>query len=121
MAHRLRAKVQFSAIDKIKTNLKSNINSVLIVIDHKQKVLQQRYREGQVEYYGKKGMSVLGVMIVQWDREKIGYVYKFENIIFKGYSGQDNVQVAAALKLIIHQVHTNLPDVNEIVMQRDNT
>ena len=59
MAHRVRAKVQFSAIDKIKTNLESNMNSVLIVIDHKQKVLQQRYREGQVEYYGKKGMSVL--------------------------------------------------------------
>lgn len=25
-----------------------------------------KYREGQVEYFGKKGMSLLGCMIVKW-------------------------------------------------------
>ena len=34
-------------------------------IDHKQKVLPMIYREGQVEYFGKKGMSLLGAMLVR--------------------------------------------------------
>lgn len=33
---------------------------ILIVIDHKQNVQNMKYREGQVEYYGKIGMIVLG-------------------------------------------------------------
>ena len=36
-----------------------------MVLDHKQKVLQMRYREGQVEYFGKKGMSLLGMTEVR--------------------------------------------------------
>ena len=66
MAHQLQAKVQFAAIDKIKNDLKINPSKVWMVINHKQKVLQMKYREGQMEYYGKKGMGVLGVMIVTW-------------------------------------------------------
>lgn len=37
----------------------------LIIMDHKQKILSMKYGEGQVEYYGKKGMSLLGSMIIE--------------------------------------------------------
>ena len=82
------------------------------MMDHKQKILQMKYREGQVEYYGKKGMSMLGTMIVQWvtrtikvkedgvevQKEVGGFQYKFVDYIFKGYAGQDHTQVAAAIQ-----------------------
>ena len=48
MGHRLRATVQISGISKIKTSLKVNPNRVLVVMDHKQKVLPMKFREGQV-------------------------------------------------------------------------
>jgi hypothetical protein len=120
MSHRLRAKVQFEAIRTIKNNMRVSPSKGLLVIDHKQKVLQMKYREGQVEYYGKKGMSVLGVMIVHWSTEKCGFVYRFENFVFKGYTGQDNVQVAAALQQIVTEVNHIYPGMQEIVLQSDN-
>ena len=39
MGHRLRAKVQFEEIERLKNELKQNPNRVLLVMDHKQKVL----------------------------------------------------------------------------------
>eukprot|EP00957_Ditylum_brightwellii_P007135 542022-Ditylum_brightwellii.AAC.1 len=80
-------------------DLKINTSKVLMVIDHKQKVLQIKYREGQVEYYGEKGLSVLGAMIVTWKTN--GFKYTFIDCVFKGYTGQDNIQVAAALEVLI--------------------
>ena len=119
MAHRLRARVQFHAIQNIKQKLRNDPSKVLIVMDHKQKILQMKYREGQVEYYGKKGMSMLGTMIVQWSSEKKGFVYRFENYAFKGYAGQDNVQVAAAIQQTVKEVETNYPEIREIIFQSD--
>ena len=52
MSHRLRAKVQFSAINKLKQWMKDDKTTrILVVMDHKQKILSMKYREGQVEYY----------------------------------------------------------------------
>lgn len=35
-------------------------------MDHKQKILQMKYCEGQVEYYGKNDISMLRTLMVQW-------------------------------------------------------
>lgn len=43
MDHRLRAKVQFHEIEKIYNELKQDPTKVLIVMDHKQKLLQMKY------------------------------------------------------------------------------
>lgn len=128
MSHRLRAKVQFHAISKIKISLKDNNSNfiiktptkVLVVIDHKQKVLQMKYREGQLEYYGKKGMSVLGEMLVYWSHDKSGYIHRFEDYVLKGYSAQDNVQVSSVIQQIVSDIHYNYPWLQEIVFQSDN-
>ena len=65
-------------------------------------------------------MSMLGTMIVQWLSEKNGFVYRFENYIFKDYASQDNVQVAAAIQQIVKEVKINYPEVRDIVFQSDN-
>jgi hypothetical protein len=49
---------------KIKAELKVNRKVVLIVKDHKQKVLLMNVGEGQVEHFGKMGMPWLEFMII---------------------------------------------------------
>lgn len=122
MAHGVRAKVQFAAIKETKEKMKVDPNTILIVIDHKQKILPLKYREGQAEYFGKKGMSLLGAMIVRWveTEDCKGYEYRFSDYVFKGYAGQDNTQVAAAIEVIVNQVHKTYPYVKQIVLQSDN-
>src|SRR5688572_11376737 len=102
---------------KIQTNL------LLIVIDHKQKVLQMQHREGQVEYYGKKGMSVLGSMMTSWminEKGVGGYQYQFKDYILKGYTGQDNLQVAAVIEKILNHVKLECPHIDQVIFQSDN-
>ena len=48
-SHRLHANVQFSAIEKIMKSMKTYPSIIYMVPDHKQKVLQMRYQEGQVD------------------------------------------------------------------------
>ena len=64
-SHRLRTNIQFNAIRLIMNELKNNSSSIILVIDHKQKIEPMRYRESQVEYYGKKGMILLGMTTVR--------------------------------------------------------
>lgn len=80
-------------------------------------------REGQVEYYGKQGMSVLGAMSVRWlqkgDDDK-GFEYSFTDYCIKGYSAQDNFQVCAALQILISSIHEKFPSVKKLCVQSDN-
>jgi len=57
MRHLIRAAQQ----DNSKSILLDQMDeeTAFLTIDWAQKVLQQKHREGQSEYYGKKGMSVL--------------------------------------------------------------
>ena len=63
MAHRVRAVAQFVKIEKEKT--KFTDRSCGLWFDHKQKVLPMRFREGQMEYFGKRGMYLLGAMLIR--------------------------------------------------------
>ena len=83
--------------------MKTDPSIIYIVPDHKQNVLHMRYREGQVDYYGKKGMSLLVIMEIKWkvDGEVSVFEYSFVEYIIKGYSGQYNVQVEAVIQLTV--------------------
>ena len=48
----LRANVQFFAIETLIKSMKTDPSIIYMVPDHKQKVLQMLYQEGQVDYYG---------------------------------------------------------------------
>ena len=65
-SHRLRANFHFSAIETIMQLIKTDLSIAYMVPDHKHRVLQIIYCEGQVDYFGKKVISLLGVMWVRW-------------------------------------------------------
>ena len=50
------------------------------------KKLQVRYCEGEVDYYGKKGMSLLGIMEISWivDGEVSIFEYSFVDYVIRG-------------------------------------
>ena len=77
-----------------------------MIPDHKQNILQMRYCEGQVDYYGKRGMRLLRIMEIRWkvDEEVSGFEYSFLDYVIKVYSGQDHVQVSAVIQLAIDTV-----------------
>ena len=70
-----------------------------------------RYREGQVYYYGKKGMSLLRIMEIRCkvDGGVSGFDYSFADDIIKGYSVQDHVQVESVIKSAVDTVQDHHP------------
>ena len=54
-SHRIRANVQLSAKETIVQSIKTDQFIIYIIPDHKQNILQMRYRYIQVDYFGKKG------------------------------------------------------------------
>ena len=61
--NRLQAMVQLDMIYKINSKyMKGEKSGIIIVLDHKQEVLGMSFCEGQVEYFGKKWMDLVGLM-----------------------------------------------------------
>jgi hypothetical protein len=62
-----------------------------------------RHKEGQIEYFGKRGMSLLGGMLVRrvtrlkGGIERLGLEYTFIDTVIDKHSSQDNLQVMAAM------------------------
>eukprot|EP00957_Ditylum_brightwellii_P154732 11776764-Ditylum_brightwellii.AAC.2 len=63
MGHKACAFAQFHEIKQLYENLEDD--EIMITIDHKQKTLTMKHREGQVEYFGKVGMSLLGAIMAR--------------------------------------------------------
>ena len=125
MSHRMRAKIQFSAINKIYKELTIDENA-LLVFDHKQKVLPRQFREGQVDYFGKRGMSLIGAMFVRRiEKERkgemiIGLEYQFIDCIMQSYSSQDSMQVMSCIQTVIENIKTRYPTIKKLTLQSDN-
>ena len=102
--------------------LKNDNSSVILVIDHKQKFDTMKYRESQVEYYGKKGMSLLGMMIICWKKgeNEAGYEYSFHDYIVKEYISHNHIQVGAIIRLASRIINDNGLDIKTIFFQSDN-
>ena len=85
-----------------------------------------RFREGQIEYFGKRGMSLLVFMLVIRGMKdfhlemKEGITYYFYNVVVDKYSSQDSVQVLAILTAIISWIHTDFPEINKLMLDSDN-
>ena len=120
-SHLLSANVQFSAIEKIMQSIKTNPSIIYMVPDHKQNVLQMRYQEGQVDYYGKIGMSLLVFMEINWkvDGDVSGFEYSFVDYVIKGYSDQDHVQVAFLIRSAVDTVQDRHPSAKNVIIQSD--
>ena len=135
MAHKLRAFAQFSAISN--EYKKFSKKYVGLWMDHKQKILPMTHREGQVEYFGKRGMSLLGFMLIRRINKKVkkkkdnkmsasnetytdGLEYTFYDVIVENYSAQDNTQVMAVIEALLPFLKKKYPEIEEVVLGSDN-
>ena len=102
--------------------MKTDSSTIYMVPYHKHKVLQMIYWEVQVNYYGKKGMSLLVIMEIRWkvDGEVSGFEYSFSDYVIKVYSDQDNVQVAAVIQLAVDKVQDRRPAAKKVIIKSDN-
>jgi hypothetical protein len=123
MGHRARA--QFYEIKLLYQRLSND--EVLIIIDHKQKILGMKYREGQVEYFGKQGMSLLGAMMAQRVRmaDKNGAVRPglrriHFDLIFDQCKSQDSRQVLGALQELFRYIKDKYPEIKKVYLLSDN-
>ena len=80
------------------------------------------YQEGQVDYYGKIFISLLGFMEIRRkvDVDVSGFEYSLVNYVSKGYSGQDQVQVAAVIQLPVDTVQYRYTAAENVIIQSDN-
>ena len=125
MAHRFRAVAQFA---KLKHETMMFTNTICgLMLDHKQKILPCRYTEGQVEYFGKRGMSLLGFMLIRRINKKnkddvgvTGLIYEFYDVVIKGYSAQDHVQVLAVVEAVVKLIKTDHPEIKSLMLGSDN-
>lgn len=124
-SHRLPARVQFAGIDRIKEAVHGDLIIIFLVIDQKQKILVMKFREGEVEYYGKTGMSLLGLMALCWKNEHQSsnsrVEYSFCDFAVGGHSAQETVQLFALLQTIVSFVKNQFPIINKFIPQSDNT
>ena len=125
MAHRVRAVAQFSKLRKETQSFTDK--KCGLFLDHKQKILPMRAREGQVEYFGKRGMSLLGFMLVRRitrttkeGNEQSGLEYRFYDVAVKDYSAQDHVQVTAIIESVVNLIHEQLPQICSVMLGSDN-
>ena len=97
-----------------------------IWFDHKQKILPMLCREGQIEYFGKRGMSLLGAMLVRrttitiGDAISTGLEYYYYDVVIDKYSSQDNIQVMAVITAVLHRVRQDFQSVQEVMLGSDN-
>lgn len=113
-AHKVRSSHQAKQIANEAELVSGDKTKIMLVMDHKKKVLPQRYREGQQEFFGKRGMSLLGVAEFY-----LGETH-YADYVIDGYSTQDNVQVFAAITIIKEQISSKYPEVKELILQSDN-
>ena len=95
MAHHIRVTCQFLKIAYEISQF--TIKKGGLWIDYKQKILPMKKHKGQIEYFGKRDMSLLGAMLVRREtrllkgEERIVLAYYFYDVVVNNYSLQDNV------------------------------
>ena len=112
-SHLVRGWWQENELRKIREGLVDARNRVMIVIDHKQKVLPKRQNEKQSDYYAKRGMSLLGGMVLRAVDEDESTVIcaSFIDVVMNNTWSQTNTDVKPGVEAILEEVHKQLPDV----------
>eukprot|EP00957_Ditylum_brightwellii_P157963 12023659-Ditylum_brightwellii.AAC.1 len=96
-------------------------------MDHEQKALSMKYQEDQVEYFGKKGMSLPGFIVMSHylgNTDAVNNIGRFQyeliDIVLEFYSGQDNVQVASFICHIMNEIKKIHPKIGLVALKHDN-
>jgi hypothetical protein len=107
---------------KIKDMFNSLTTSeVAIIVDHKQKVLPQSFRESSVEHYGKAGMSLLGAAVRFRLSNDNGAAVQtcFYDVVCED-NKQDTEQVQAIISCLVKVITQDFPGVQTIKLVSDN-
>ena len=96
-------------------------DEAIVILDHKQKIIAIRNREGMIEYFGKKGMSFCGANIIRKvERDGVvGYEHHYFDFIIDGYQDQDHVQVAAIIQVMLDEIKKKFPELKRIILKTD--
>ena len=117
MSHLIRDVQQQKAKGCVFELLKGDSGAILWLKDYCQKIIPMKFREGQVDYFGKKGMTL-----------HVDVIFRFENGEMKKYvyftvmqrSDQDAEDVLALAKHILQKLKTDHPSVTTIYKKSDN-
>ena len=71
------------------------------------------------EYFGKKGISLLGFMVLVLNSEKMKMEVKFIDVIFRNWK-QGMFQIISALEVVIPFVKHMVPASNNLILNSDN-
>ena len=139
--HKLRGVCQ----DNEKSNIINNLSmdSTFAIFDWGQKIIPQRYRESQKDYYGKKGLSILVGSFVIRNNQTIpttkpinatttttttttttsspdnAYITS-TYIVSLTVANQNDIDTLSATQLIIEKFHTDYPHIKYIFKRTDN-
>lgn len=118
MRHVVRGAVMHMHVSELAAGLQ--VGDILINIDHKQKIEPKNFVESSEEYYGKKGVSLLGFM-VRWRSEPDGPLKTHYVDAVSSNSKQDASQVQAILQLVIPHIKASLvPGASSFILISDN-
>jgi hypothetical protein len=122
--HQVRARHQRREILALRAALvhgPGNFTTGILTLDHKQKVLPMKQAEGQADFYGKKGMSVLGAMLHYAEVRDgvLGTARRYIDVVADGYSDQDACQVQHLLRVILDVCAKLLPGLETVHVVSD--
>jgi hypothetical protein len=95
------------------------VGQVVIIMDHKQKINGVNFTESSEEYYGKKGISVLGFLL-RWRTEDGGPVHTHYLDVVSSNSKQDASQVRTLMSKVLPVVKELIPSAKSVVIISDN-
>lgn len=93
--------------------------TVLLIIDHKQKVESVNFCESSAAYFGKKGISVLSTAIRYRATSDAPLKTHFLDVVVTS-NKQDASQVQTVLEEMVKFIHLSLPNVKRIIIVSDN-
>jgi hypothetical protein len=95
------------------------VGTLVTIIDHKQKIEPQSFNESSEKYFGKKGISLLGLVVI-W-REVTGGPLRhhyIDTVVSK--NKQDAFQVQTVLESVLARVSELVPEASKVVIVSDN-
>jgi hypothetical protein len=117
MCHNLRGKQQNKAKNDALLYVSEHSGSALWIRDWSQKVIPQKYREGQKEYFGKKGMSLhVDVFILN----EGGVIKKITYFTCFDYCEQNMVDTLCVAEHVISQFSIDFPNCKTLFAKSDN-
>jgi hypothetical protein len=137
----IRSTVDRNLLDKVLDSLQ--LNQAAAVVDWKMKLLMMLYRESMLEYFGKRGIPWLGIMLIRKrsyeenqkeiserklrnlavDQEHGYFAREFETMFYDGITDdckEDAWAVASHLQRAVKHFRTNYaPEIDELLLLSD--